>query len=385
MSDLEELDPELDLDQEPDSDDLRTLVVKVGTTTLTDAEGRLDEAYVSTLADDLCALMDLGRRVVLVTSGAVRAGAEQLGWTARPRKVALKQAAAAVGQGRLMALYGAAFARHGRVVGQVLLTRQLAQDRQRYVNAQNTLQALLRHEAVPIVNENDTVAIEELQFGDNDTLAALVAVLVQADLLLILTNVDGLLDRSGAVISEVSDITPAVYALAGGAGEHGSGGMVTKVGAAEITGAAGIPTVITQGRRPTVVLEAAAGTAPGTYFLPGPNRLRGRKHWLAFGTQPTGALTVNGPARRALVEDHRSLLPAGVTRVHGSFQPGDTVSLQTEEGREFARGMIGCDAREARALMGLRSSEAEAVLGRRGVVELIHRDNLAILPTAYRR
>ncbi|MBM3458704.1 MAG: glutamate 5-kinase [Armatimonadetes bacterium] len=296
----------------------------------------------------------------------------------------MRQAAAAIGQGRLMAVYGEAFGRRDRLVGQVLLTRQLAQDRPRYVNAQNTLQALLRHDVVPIVNENDTVAIEELQFGDNDTLAALVAALVKADLLILLTNVAGLLDEQGELIPEVPEITDTIRALAGGAGEHGSGGMATKVGAAEIAGAAGIPTVVTCGRDPEALLRAAEESCPGTRFVPTPTRLRGRKHWLAFGTQPQGSLTVNSAARHALVEQYRSLLPAGVTRVQGSFQSGETVSLLAEDGREFGRGLVNCDARDARALMGVRTWETEKVLGRRGVVELIHRDNLAILPGSQR-
>ncbi|MCC2671849.1 MAG: Glutamate 5-kinase, partial [Armatimonadetes bacterium] len=205
----------------------KTIVVKVGTSTLADKQGRIDREFLSALGEQLCDLMDAGHRMVLVSSGAVRAGSELLGWTERPKTVQLKQAAAAIGQGRLMGLYAQVFEKRSRCVGQVLLTRQLAEERVRYVNAQNTLTTLLRHGVLPVVNENDTVAVEELQFGDNDTLAALVSALVGADLLILLTNVPGLLDASGNVVSQVAEITDELRGLAGGAGRHGSGGMAT--------------------------------------------------------------------------------------------------------------------------------------------------------------
>jgi len=357
----------------------KTIVVKVGTSTLTDPQGCLDEAFLPVLAGQLCDLMDEGRRVVLVTSGAVRAGVDQLGWTQRPRTVPLKQAAAAVGQGRLMGLYAAAFGARGRAVGQVLLTRQLAQDRPLYVNAQNTLSTLLRHHVVPVVNENDTVAIEELQFGDNDTLAALVSALVHAELLILLTDVEGLLDRERQVIPRVSQITDELRALAGGAGRHGSGGMVTKLTAAEIAGAAGVRTVIARGRRPGVVTEVVRSGNIGTTFTPPARRLRGRKHWLAYGPRPTGSITVNERARRVLIEENRSLLPAGVVAVTGPFAPGESVSLQSEDGEEFARGLASCDWRDAQCLMGVHTTNVAQILGHSDVAEIVHRDNLVVL------
>ncbi len=357
----------------------RTIVVKVGTSTLTDAEGRLDREFLPLLVGQLCDLLDEGRRVVLVTSGAVRAGVEALGWAQRPRTVPLKQAAAAAGQGRLMALYQELFAARGRVAAQLLLTRQLAQERASYVNAQNTLTTLLRHGAVPVVNENDTVAVEELQFGDNDTLAALVAALIRAELLVLLTNVDGLLDADGELVRQVRGVTPELRALAGGAGKHGSGGMITKLQAAEIAGAAGVRTVIARGRRPNVVPEVVRGEAPGTVFLPPARRLSGRKHWLAYGPRPRGSLTVNACAYRVLVEEHRSLLPTGVVAVEGPFSAGDTVSLCSEDGVEFARGLVTCDSGEADRVKGLHSGQVSEVLGRPGVEELVHRDNLVVL------
>jgi glutamate 5-kinase len=355
----------------------KTIVVKVGTSTLSDSEGRIDREFLQSLADQLCALMDEGRRVVLVSSGAVRAGAEILGWT-RPQSLSLKQAAAAVGQGRLMGMYAEVFGQRGRAVGQVLLTRQLAQDRPRYVNAQNTLQALLDHGVLPIINENDTVAVEELQFGDNDTLAALVSALVGAKLLVLLTNVEGLLDADRKVVSKVGEITPELKALAGGAGKHGSGGMSTKLLAAEIAGAAGVRTVIARGRQPGVVTDIVHGAALGTSFTPPDRRLKGRKHWLAYGTQPRGSITVNVCAVRALVEEHRSLLPAGLVAVEGPFAEGETVSIRAEDGREFGRGIASCDWRDAERLIGVHTSRITEILGREDLGEIVHRDNLVV-------
>jgi glutamate 5-kinase len=357
---------------------MSTVVVKVGTSTLADAEGRIDRAFLADLAEQIGGLMAEGRRVVLVSSGAVRAGAEVLGWESRPRMLALRQAAAAVGQGRLMGLYAEVFGARGRAVGQILLTRQLAQDRPRYVNAQNTLRTLLDQGVLPIVNENDSVAVEELQFGDNDTLAALVAALVGADLLILLTNVEGLLDAEKRVIPEVRALTPEIRALAGGAGRHGSGGMSTKLTAAEIAGAAGVRTVIAPGRLRGVIAAVVAGAALGTTFHPPHRRLRGRKHWLAYGAQPQGAVIVNPCARAALVEGHRSLLPIGVVGVEGPFAAGDSVSIRTEDGRELGRGIASCDWREAERLLGAHTSEVAGILGREAGAEIIHRDNLVI-------
>lgn len=357
----------------------KTIVVKVGTSTLADAEGRIDRAFLDRLADQLCALADEGRRVVLVSSGAVRAGAEVLGWETRPRTLSLKQAAAAVGQGRLMGLYAESFGRHGRAVGQVLLTRQLAQDRPRYVNAQNTLKALLDHGAIPIINENDAIAVEELQFGDNDTLAALTAALVGAKLLILLTNVEGLLDQNKRLIPQVKQLTPELREMAGGAGKHGSGGMATKLQAAEIAGAAGVRTVIARGRRENVIPEIVHGAHHGTTLIPPEKQLSGRKHWLAYGTQPRGSVTVNACAVAALVEQHRSLLPVGITAVEGPFEAGETVSIRDEKGRELGRGITSCDWRDVQRLIGVHSSRIPALLGREDLSEIIHRDNLVVL------
>lgn len=361
-----------------------TIVVKVGTSTLTDAGGGLDRDYLHSLAGQLAAAAAGGRRVVLVSSGAVRAGLDLLGWGPRPRTLPLRQAAAAVGQGRLMALYSDAFAAHGIPVGQVLLTRQLAADRASYLNARNTLTTLLDRGVIPVINENDTVAVEELQFGDNDTLAALVAALVDARLLLLLTNVDGLLDSAGNLVRHVHEVDGPLRAAAGGAGAHGSGGMITKLQAAEIAGAAGARTVIARGRPAETIRRILAGEEVGTVFHPTHPRLRGRKHWLAYGTRPRGSVTVNPCAVRVLVEEHRSLLPAGVVAVQGPFDRGESVSVLDDAGNEFARGLASCDWRDAERVKGAHTARLPEILGRSGPEEIIHRDNLVILPAALR-
>jgi glutamate 5-kinase len=359
----------------------RTVVVKVGTSTLSDPEGRIDREYVESLAAELAALAAEGRRVVLVSSGAIRAGCERLGWGQRPRTVPQKQAAAAVGQGRLMELYAAAFGRHGRAVGQVLLTRHDAADRSRYVNARNTLSTLLRSGVVPIVNENDTVAVEEIQFGDNDTLAAQVAVLAHADLLILLTDVPGLLDAAGRVIPRVTTIDATLRALCGRAGVIGTGGMATKLAAAELAGMAGIGTRIARGRPAAILRQVVAGEGVGTEFLPAARRLAGRKHWIAYGPLPNGVLVVHPLAEAALREQQKSLLPAGVTGLRGPFARGDIVSLAGESGHEFARGIVSCGSDELAQVMGLHTAEARRRVGRPDLREVIHRDNLVVLAT----
>jgi glutamate 5-kinase len=292
----------------------------------------------------------------------------------------MKQAAAAVGQGLLMEVYSAAFAACDRAVAQVLLTRQDLGDRSRYVNARHTLTALLRLGVVPIINENDTVAVEEIRVGDNDTLAALVASLVQAERLVLLTDVPGFLLADGTVLPEVAEITPELLALAGGAGSpNGTGGMSTKLQAATIAAEAGIPTVIARGREPGVLASIFQGATIGTRFLPRPHRLRGRKQWIAFAVTPRGVLTVNERAQHALVVHRRSLLPVGVIGVEGRFQAGDTVSIVDEQGREFARGIVSCDHREASLVCGHRTENIAALIGRDDLQEMVHRDNLVLI------
>jgi glutamate 5-kinase len=357
-----------------------TLIVKVGSSSLTGGTNRLDRAFIADLAAQISALWGEGHRVLLVTSGAIAAGAERLCLKGRPRTLAMTQAAAAVGQGLLMEVYSAAFAACERTVAQVLITRQDTADRSRYVNARHTLTSLLRLGVVPIVNENDTVSVDEIRFGDNDTLAALVATLVQADLLVLLTDVPGFFGADGAVLPTVPEITPELFELAGGAGSTtGTGGMVTKLQAAEIAGEAGIPTVIVRAREPGILRTILRGDGVGTRFLPRAKRMRSRKQWIAFAAPPRGALAVNPCAVHALVAHRRSLLPIGVVRVEGVFHAGDTVSITDENGEEFARGVINCDHREADLVRGHRTGEISRLIGRDDLQELVHRDNLVLL------
>lgn len=373
------------------------LVVKVGTTTLTDAEGRIDRAFIADLAADLAAQRAAGREVLLVTSGAIRAGRDALeGAQARlqhlnprtperPNTLPYKQAAAAVGQGLLMHTYTEAFAWRNVTVAQVLLTRNDLADRRRFLNARNTLSALLALGVVPIINENDTVAVEEIKFGDNDTLAALVAVLVEADLLLILSDVDGLYTGLGAgsaaptLVRTVSRIDAEVEALAGESrSEAGTGGMRTKIEAARIATASGIRTIIARGRRPRVIADVLAGEEVGTTFLPSSSELRGRKRWIAAGSRSRGSVTVNPCAAERLRKEGVSLLAVGITEVTGEFGSGDLIEVRDETGRRFARGLTNYSAADLRRLQGLRSDQFEAVLGSKTYDEVIHRDNLVV-------
>lgn len=363
---------------------VRRLVVKVGSGLIAEPIRGPDPARIGPLAADLAAAAR-GREVILVTSGAIAAGTARLGLRERPRSIPEKQAAAAVGQAALMWHYEQACGAHGLRVAQVLLTQEDISHRARYLNARNTLLTLLGFGVLPIVNENDTVAVEEIKVGDNDNLAALVASLVDADLLVLLSDIDGLYTddphRNPAArrIELVDAITPEMERLAGAEGPLGTGGMVTKLQAAQKAMAAGIPMVIADGRRPGALGAIVAGEPIGTYFRPRTDRLAARKRWIAFAIPPQGVLEVDRGARHALVEGGKSLLPSGVVKVEGEFAAGDAVGLRDPEGREFARGIVNCDAREVALLRGARTSEIERLLGYRVLDEVIHRDNLVIL------
>ncbi len=328
--------------------------------------------------------MDAGHSVILVSSGAIRAGMARLQLTGRPRSIPQKQAAAAVGQGLLMHTYAQAFDPHRLPVAQVLLTRDDLRDRARYLNARNTFAALLHSRVVPIVNENDTVAVDEIKFGDNDTLAALVASLVEAETLLLLSDVAGLYDRDptlfpdAALIPTVEKIDRGVEQRAGAAQTTvGTGGMATKIQAAKICVRTGVRMVIAHGRRPDVVAEALSGRC-GTQFLPSPQRLRPRQRWIAYGVTPKGTVTVNDGARARLVEGGKSLLPAGVTHVAGHFAPGDLVRLADSAGHPFAQGFVNYAQADLHKIMGRRTADIAAILGRKTADEVIHRDNLVL-------
>ncbi len=363
---------------------VRRLVVKVGTALITEPGLGPHPDRIAALAAEIATVRD-GREIVLVTSGAIATGMARLALPARPRSMPEKQAAAAVGQSALMWHYEAAFKRHGAAVGQVLLTAHDIGDRARYLNARNTLLALLRFGVLPIVNENDTVAVEEIKVGDNDNLSALVASLIDADLLVLLTDVEGLYtgdparDRNARVIETVEAVTDDVTRLVwDGSGAGAVGGMVTKLQAAQKAAAAGVPMVIASGRKQGVLARVLKGEPVGTYFAPKADRLGARKRWIAFAVTPQGRLTVDAGARQALTHHGKSLLPSGVVDVEGDFAAGEVVAL-VGEGTEFARGLVNFDAGELRRIRGAKTRDIATRLGYKSFDEVIHRDNLVIL------
>jgi glutamate 5-kinase len=369
---------------------LKRLVVKVGTGSLTDRDGRFDRANCERLAGELAAAAR-SRKLVLVSSGAIALGAERLGLSRAGRTwdIAQKQACAAVGQPDLMAAWGAAFAPHGLSVAQVLLTADDLASRKRFLNARRTLARLLERGVLPVVNENDTVAVDEIKVGDNDTLAALVATCVEAELVAMLTDVEGLYDRApgapGAVlVSEVPRVNAEVERTAGEAGSSRSvGGMATKVRAAKRLSAQGVATALLSGRRRGALGQLLAGEAVGTFFPPEPERLSGRKGWLAAAARGKGLIVVDAGARRALLEQGRSLLPSGVKGVRGHFGVGEPVDIAVDHGRPFARGLAGYGADEVRRIAGLKTSEIERALGYRYLDEVVHRSDMVLLDPAH--
>ncbi len=347
------------------------LVVKLGTGVLTDSRKLIDPAQLEQLVAQLAALRRAGKEVVLVTSGAVGAGMGALGYESRPTGLAEKQACAAVGQSRLMAAYDKLFAAHGLNVAQVLLTHEDLEHHERHLNARNTLVTLLNHGVVPIINENDAVSFTEIKFGDNDKLSALVASLLPADLLVILTTVDGVIENFGRknprLIPVVEKIDAAIEKMAGGTTSATAvGGMKSKIEAAKIVVRSGIPLVIASGNKKDVLARILGGADEGTVFVAPPNKLQGRKRWIAFFHHPQGALFVDDGAKKALRESGKSLLPPGVARCEGEFATDEVVRICDLDGTEFARGIAKFSATEIRAKKLAR-------------VELVHRDDLVIL------
>jgi glutamate 5-kinase len=363
--------------------DAKRVVVKVGSSSLTTAAGGLDPQRLAALVDVIADVRRRGAEVVLVSSGAIAAGLAPLGLKRRPRGLAAQQAAASVGQGLLVHRYTEELARHGVVVGQVLLTLDDVTRRSHYRNAHQTFAKLLELGVLPIVNENDTVATSEIRFGDNDRLAALVAHLVHADLLLLLSDVDGLYDGNPAsgpatLVGEVTaaaDLDSVRIGSTGGAG-LGSGGMVTKVESARIATGAGIPVVLTSAVNAAAAL---AGEPVGTLFHPTGRRRPTRLLWLAHATDPRGRLVLDAGAVRAVVERRASLLAAGLTRVEGDFTAGDPVDLTDPDGRPVARGLVNFDASELPALLGRSSHDLKRELGAAYEREVVHRDDLVLL------
>ncbi len=361
----------------------RRVVVKVGTNALTNTTGRLHRPHLERLAKELLAVAE-GRELIVVSSGAIALGVERLGLSARPKDIPGKQACAAVGQSRLMRAWEEALA--PRVVAQVLLTHADVQDRRRYLNARHTLERLLAQGVVPVVNENDTVSVDEIKFGDNDTLAGLVAGLVEADALVILSDVDGLYDAdprddpTAQRVPVVHGVTKEVLATAGGAGSAvGTGGMATKVRAAARVTESGTRCVIAGGHTGGTLARVFRGEDVGTLFEPTAERRQARTAWIAHALKARGTLVVDAGAKEAVLARKKSLLPSGVRRVDGHFAQGDPVDLADEEGQVFARGLSAYSADELRRIAGKKTSQIEAALGFRGMDEAVHRDDLAVL------
>lgn len=365
----------------------KRIVIKVGTSTITYANGKRNFSQIDRLAREISDLQNQGKEMILVTSGAVAVGVDRMGLPGKPKTIPGKQAAAAVGQGVLMHTYEKFFADYGQIVAQVLITKTEAIDRHRYTNTRNTFMELMRQRVIPIVNENDVVALDELKIGDNDNMSALVAGIVDADLVVILSDVDGLYTDNpqthpdAVIVPEVAEITPEIEASAGGVGSaRGTGGMATKIQAAKAATSSGIHLVIASGTEKNAITRVLQGEELGTLFVSRENRLQFRKRWLAFGAKIAGSIVVDDGCAKAIRKAGGcSILPAGVFAVQGEFLPGSTVSVIDKDAHELARGLVHYSSAELEQIKGCNSGEIANILGHKNFDEVIHRDDLVIL------
>ncbi len=352
---------------------------------MTHATGKINISKIEALVREIANLVNQGLEVMLVSSGAVGAGIGKLGWQKYPKYLPDKQAAAAIGQGVLLHMYEKLFSEYGLIVGQILLTSEDFSYRKRYLNARNTMFALLRYGIVPIINENDTIAVDEIKFGDNDTLSAKVAALVDADLLILLSDIDGLYDCNpndnpeAKLIDYVDKITPEIESFAGGAGsKYAVGGMGTKIQAAKIAMHSGISMVIANGNDPKIIQDIINSKAVCTFFDSKQSRLEAKKCWIAFESHSQGKIVVDKCASEKITSHGKSLLAVGIKNVSGSFEIGDVVSLLDEEGQEFARGIANYSCEAVSKIKGKPSNEIDKILGYKDYDEVIHRDNLSL-------
>ena len=365
----------------------KRIVIKVGTSTITYTNGKRNFSQIDRLAREISDLQNQGKEMILVTSGAVAVGVDRMGLPGKPKTIPGKQAAAAVGQGVLMHTYEKFFADYGQIVAQVLITKTEAIDRHRYTNTRNTFMELMRQRVIPIVNENDVVALDELKIGDNDNMSALVAGIVDADLVIILSDVDGLYTANpqthpdAVIVPEVVEITPEIEASAGGVGSaRGTGGMATKIQAAKAATSSGIHLVIASGTEKNAITRVLQGEELGTLFVSRENRLQFRKRWLAFGAKIAGSIVVDDGCAKAIRKAGGcSILPAGVFAVQGEFLPGSTVSVIDKDAHELARGLVHYSSAELEQIKGCNSGEIANILGHKNFDEVIHRDDLVIL------
>jgi len=363
---------------------VKKVLIKIGSAVLTGAEG-LDLDIIQQLVAEIARLKEEGYQVILVSSGAIASGKHRMGITGPLKSIPQKQAAAAIGQGRLMRIYAQAFGQYGINVAQILLTMSDLTDRKRFLNIRNTLSTLVEWGVIPIINENDTVAVEEIKFGDNDQLAAMMANLIETHLVINLTSTEGLYDANPAIsdqarlISVVSEFTEEIeQAATEETSSVGLGGMKSKVMAARRVTACGIPYIIAPGKEKGVLAAVFAGREKGTLFLPATRQMKSRKHWIAFTLRPRGRLYLDEGARKAILEDGKSLLPSGIISAEGNFAAGDAVTCVDREGTPLAAGLVNYSSAEINRIVGLKTSEVEQVLGYKDYDEVIHRDNLAV-------
>ena len=364
---------------------VRRVVVKLGSSVVTTQNG-LDRKIIKGLADEICSYRNKGKEFIIVSSGAVAAGVRRMELKEGARTIPQKQAAASVGQSRLMAAYDEAFSLHGARVGQMLLTRDDLSHRRRYLNARNTLMTLLSWGVTPIINENDTVVVDEIKLGDNDNLSALVAVLASADLLLTLTDMEGFMDcdprinSNACLIEVIDDITPEICCQAGGSSSSvGRGGMASKIEAATKVRMSGIPMIIAKGKTPNLISRVLEGEHIGTLVLPAKEKISARKHWIRYNLEPEGTLHVDNGAVRAVKSSGKSLLPIGVTEIEGEFEDGSAVNIMGPEGTALAVGLTNYSSDELRKIIGRQTPEIDWILGYRRNDEAVHADNLVVL------
>lgn len=364
---------------------VKRVVIKVGSGVLTSTDG-LNLQIIEGLAGEISSLQNVGYQIVIVSSGAIAAGMKRMNFLERPKNVLLQQATAAVGQGRLVLAYEKSFENYQKKVAQVLLTRDDLTNRRRYLNARNTLLTLIKWKVIPIINENDTVVAEEIKFGDNDNLSALVANLVEADLLINLTDIDGLYDcdprknKKARQIYLVEKVDSRIEKFASSAaGNFGLGGMLSKVQAAKKLALSGIYSIIANGKVKNIIGQIFEGKEAGTLFLPNQKRLPKRKYWIVFTFKPKGDILIDDGARKVIVENGKSLLPSGISEVRGKFRIGDSVRCLGTDGEEVAVGLVNYDSLEIARIKGLKTSEIEDRLGYKYYDEIIHRDNLVLV------
>ena len=362
----------------------KKILIKIGSAVLTGSEG-LDLKIIDALVQEMCDLTRRGFSIVLVTSGAIASGKHRLNITGKLKSIPEKQAAAAVGQGRLMRIYSKAFEKNNLFVAQILLTLSDLTDRQRYINIRNTLSTLMEWHVTPIINENDSVAEDEIKFGDNDNLAAMIANIVEADLFINLTATDGLYDcnpsesKKAKLIPLVCEITDEIEGMATSeTSSVGTGGMKSKIIAAKKVTSIGIPCIIAPGKKKKVLSDIMAGKEVGTLFLPQTSRLNSKKYWIANTLRPRGRLIIDDGAKKALLDKGKSLLPSGITAVEGEFDTGDPVHCMDGEGNLLAKGLVNYAANDIRKILGLKTPQISSVLGHKDYDEVIHRDNLVI-------